>query len=489
MLYVIHNGNKLTTSFLDKLKDEEDVRVVVNYPVNVSSFTRLMQYIEIITPFYFFSKKSFDANLLLILRNITRNDNVLLFDLCELRYVSTIYKICNSIQIFIWLWNPINSMIKSSVKKYIYVLLLKGYTKVFSFDRNDSNKFKFEFYEQVYNYEYNENKTIGGANMEYVKLGNTGMEVSKLCLGCMGFGEPERGREKWSIGETESREVIKKALESGINFFDTANLYSSGSSEEIVGKALKDFANRDEIVLASKLYFPMFDGPNAKGLSRKSIFAEIDHSLKRLQTDYLDLYIIHRWDYGTPIEETMEALHDLVKMGKVRYIGASSMHAWQFAKAQFIAEKNGWTKFVSMQNLYNLLYREEEREMIPLLQDQKVAMTPWSPLAGGRLTRDIGAITARASQAVQADLPAYIVASDNEVISRVHKLADERGITRGQVATAWMLSKDYVTAPLIGATKVKYLDDALGAFEVALSAEEIKYLEEAYVPRNITGYR
>ena len=325
--------------------------------------------------------------------------------------------------------------------------------------------------------------------MEYVKLGNTGMEVSKLCLGCMGFGEPERGREKWSIGEAESREVIKKALDSGINFFDTANLYSAGSSEEIVGKALKDFANFDEIVLASKLYFPRFDGPYAKGLSRKSIFAEIDHSLKRLQTDYLDLYIIHRWDYGTPIEETMEALHDLVKMGKVRYIGASSMHAWQFAKAQFIAEKNGWTKFVSMQNLYNLLYREEEREMIPLLQDQNVAMTPWSPLAGGRLTRDIGAITARASQAVQADLPAYIVASDNEVISRVHKLADERGITRGQVATAWMLSKDYVTAPLIGATKVNYLDDALGAFEVALSAEEIKYLEEAYVPRNITGYR
>lgn len=324
--------------------------------------------------------------------------------------------------------------------------------------------------------------------MEYVKLGNTGMDVSKLCLGCMGFGEPNRGREKWSLDEAESREILKKSLDLGINFFDTANLYSSGSSEEIVGRALKDFANRDEIVLASKLYFPMFEGPNAKGLSRKAIFTEIEHTLRRLQSDYLDLYIIHRWDYDTPIEETMEALHDLVKSGKVRYIGASSMHAWQFAKAQFIAEKNGWTKFVSMQNLYNLLYREEEREMIPLLTDQKIAMTPWSPLAQGRLTRDKDAVTARSKQAA-VEAPQHIIHSDNEVISRVHQLAEERGISRGQIALAWVLSKDYVTAPLVGATKIKYLEDAVGALEVKLSSTDSAYLEEAYITREITGYK
>lgn len=234
--------------------------------------------------------------------------------------------------------------------------------------------------------------------MKYVKLGNTGLEVSKLCLGCMGFGEPGRGREQWSLGEEHSREIIKRALELGINFFDTANYYSLGSSEEILGKALKDFAKREEVVIASKLYFPMHDGPNSKGLSRKNIFTEINKTLERLQTDYLDLYIIHRWDYNTPIEETMEALDDLVKMGKVRYIGASSMHAWQFAKANYIAEKHGWSKFVSMQDLYNLLYREEEREMIPFLKDQKIAMTPWSPLAQGRLTRNLGEVTDRSKQ-------------------------------------------------------------------------------------------
>lgn len=324
--------------------------------------------------------------------------------------------------------------------------------------------------------------------MEYVKLGNTGMDVSKLCLGCMGFGEPNRGREKWSLDEAESREILKKSLDLGINFFDTANLYSSGSSEEIVGRALKDFANRDEIVLASKLYFPMYEGPNAKGLSRKAIFTEIEHTLRRLQTEYLDLYIIHRWDYETPIEETMEALHDLVKSGKVRYIGASSMHAWQFAKAQFIAEKNDWTKFVSIQNLYNLLYREEEREMIPLLTDRKVAMTPWSPLAQGRLTRDKGAVTSRSKQTV-VEAPKHIIHSDNEIISRVHQLADDRGISRGQVALAWVLSKDYVTSPLVGATKVKYLEDAVGALEVKLNPTDIAYLEEAYITREIIGYK
>ena len=324
--------------------------------------------------------------------------------------------------------------------------------------------------------------------MEYVKLGNTGLDVSKLCLGCMGFGEPNRGREKWSLDESASRAVIKKSLELGINFFDTANLYSSGSSEEILGRALKDFANRDEIVLASKLYFPMFEGPNAKGLSRKSIFAEIEHTLQRLQTDYLDLYIIHRWDYSTPIEETMEALHDLVKTGKVRYIGASSMHAWQFAKAQFVAEKHGWTKFVSMQNLYNLLYREEEREMIGLLKDQKIAMTPWSPLAQGRLTRDKDAVTAR-SQQTDTDFPQHILQSDNEIITRVHQIADERGVSRGQIALAWVLDKGYVTSPLIGATKIKYIEDAIGALDVRLSSAEIDYLEAPYITREIRGYK
>lgn len=324
--------------------------------------------------------------------------------------------------------------------------------------------------------------------MDYIKLGNTGLDVSRLALGCTGFGNPTQGREKWSLDENESRNIIKSALDSGINFFDTANMYSDGSSEEILGKALKDFARRDEVVLASKVYFPMFDGPNAKGLSRKSIFTEIDRSLERLQTDYLDLFIIHRWDYTTPIEETMEALHDLVKMGKVRYIGASSMHAWQFAKAQFTAEKHGWTKFVSMQNLYNLLYREEEREMIALLEDQNVAMTPWSPLAQGRLTRDLDAVTARSRQSSQAKSPEYLIKADREIISRVHGLAEEKNVSRAQVAMAWSLSKDYVTSPLVGATKLKYLEDAVGALDVTLSNEEILYLEEPYLPRDISGY-
>lgn len=325
--------------------------------------------------------------------------------------------------------------------------------------------------------------------MDYIKLGNTGLDVSRLALGCMGFGNPTQGREKWSLDENESRNIIKSALDSGINFFDTANMYSDGSSEEILGKALKDFARRDEVVLASKVYFPMFDGPNAKGLSRKSIFTEIDRSLERLQTDYLDLFIIHRWDYTTPIEETMEALHDLVKMGKVRYIGASSMHAWQFAKAQFTAEKHGWTKFVSMQNLYNLLYREEEREMIALLEDQNVAMTPWSPLAQGRLTRDLDAVTARSRQSSQAKSPEYLIKADREIISRVHGLAEEKNVSRAQVAMAWSLSKDYVTSPLVGATKLKYLEDAVGALDVTLSNEEILHLEEPYLPRDISGYK
>ncbi|MHC1681442.1 MAG: aldo/keto reductase [Clostridiaceae bacterium] len=326
--------------------------------------------------------------------------------------------------------------------------------------------------------------------MEYVKLGNTGLEVSRLCLGCMGFGEPGRGREKWSLDEEQSREIIKRALELGINFFDTANYYSLGSSEEILGRALKDFAKREEVVIASKLYFPMHEGPNAKGLSRKNIFTEFDKTLERLQTDYLDLYIIHRWDYNTPIEETMEALNDLVKMGKVRYIGASSMHAWQLAKANYIAEKNGWEKFVSMQDLYNLLYREEEREMVLLLKNEKIAMTPWSPLAQGRLTRDLGEVTERSKQESLSKLQEqYEIDADNEIIKRCHEIAEKKRISRGQVAMAWVLSKDYVTSPLVGATKIKYLEDAVGALEVNLTLEEIAYLESPYVPHKIVGYR
>ena len=323
--------------------------------------------------------------------------------------------------------------------------------------------------------------------MEYLKFGHTGLKVSRLALGCMSFGEPERGRETWSIGEQESSLVIKHALKQGINFFDTANLYSQGSSEEILGRALKKYAKRHDIVLASKVYFPMFTGPNAKGLSRKSIFREIDASLKRLQTDYLDLYIIHRWDYDTPIEETMEALHDLVKAGKVRYIGASSMHAWQFQKAQFTAEKNGWTKFVSMQNLYNLLYREEEREMIGLLQDQKVAMTPWSPLASGRLTRDPDTVGRRGLQG--QDDPDYVQEADRKIILRVGELAEKYQVTRSQIAAAWVLSKSFVTAPIIGASKTKYIDDAVAALDIHLTTDDIVYLEEPYLTRPIKYFR
>ena len=325
--------------------------------------------------------------------------------------------------------------------------------------------------------------------MKYVKLGNTGLEVSRLCLGCMSFGEPTRGIAPWSLDEEKSREIIKRALELGINFFDTANVYSDGTSEEILGRALKDYAKREEVVIASKVYFPMYDGPNAKGLSRKAIFREIDETLRRLQTDYLDLYIIHRLDRSTPIEETMKALHDLVQMGKVRYIGASSMYAWEFAKCQYIAEKNGWTKFVSMQDLYNLLYREEEREMLPLCIDQKVAITPWSPLAKGRLTREIGTQTDRSKNDVIANtfFPLEL-ASDQEIIKRVAKVASDKGVSKAQVSLAWLLSKNYVTSPIIGSTKVSHLEEAVQSLEVTLTKEEIDYLEAPYTPHQIVGY-
>ena len=324
--------------------------------------------------------------------------------------------------------------------------------------------------------------------MDYVKFGNTGLDVSPLCLGTMGFGDPNSGFHEWVLEEDDSREVIKKALDLGINFFDTANVYSYGASEEIVGRALNDFAPRDEIVVATKLYSKMKQRPNSGGLSRKAIFYQVEQSLKRLQMDYIDLYIIHRWDYHTPIEETMKALHDLVVSGKVRYIGASAMYAWQFAKAQAVAEKNGWTKFVSMQNHLNLLYREEEREMMPLCADQKIAVTPYSPLAAGRLTRDWGAETKRyvtdktANQKYDKTME-----QDREIVVRVAQIADKHQSKRAQIALAWLLQKEQVVAPIIGATKESHLLDALPALDLKLTAEEIAYLEEPYLPHAVVG--
>ncbi|MGH1769926.1 aldo/keto reductase [Enterococcus casseliflavus] len=324
--------------------------------------------------------------------------------------------------------------------------------------------------------------------MDYVKFGNTGLDVSPLCLGTMGFGDPNSGFHEWVLEEDDSREVIKKALDLGINFFDTANVYSYGASEEIVGRALNDFAPRDEIVVATKLYSKMKQRPNSGGLSRKAIFYQVEQSLKRLQMDYIDLYIIHRWDYHTPIEETMKALHDLVVSGKVRYIGASAMYAWQFAKAQTVAEKNGWTKFVSMQNHLNLLYREEEREMMPLCADQKIAVTPYSPLAAGRLTRDWGAETKRyvtdktANQKYDKTME-----QDREIVARVAQIADKHQSKRAQIALAWLLQKEQVVAPIIGATKESHLLDALPALDLKLTAEEIAYLEEPYLPHAVVG--
>ncbi len=324
--------------------------------------------------------------------------------------------------------------------------------------------------------------------MDYVKFGNTGLDVSPLCLGTMGFGDPNSGFHEWVLEEDDSREVIKKALDLGINFFDTANVYSYGASEEIVGRALNDFAPRDEIVVATKLYSKMKQRPNSEGLSRKAIFYQVEQSLKRLQMDYIDLYMIHRWDYHTPIEETMKALHDLVVSGKVRYIGASAMYAWQFAKAQAVAEKNGWTKFVSMQNHLNLLYREEEREMMPLCADQKIAVTPYSPLAAGRLTRDWGAETKRyltdktANQKYDKTME-----QDREIVARVAQIADKHQSKRAQIALAWLLQKEQVVAPIIGATKESHLLDALPALDLKLTVEEIAYLEEPYLPHAVVG--
>jgi aryl-alcohol dehydrogenase-like predicted oxidoreductase len=326
--------------------------------------------------------------------------------------------------------------------------------------------------------------------MEYVKLGNTGMDVSRLCLGCMGFGVVERSFHKWVLDEEGSRPIIKKALEIGINFFDTANVYASGTSEEILGRALKDYANRDEIVLATKVHGRMHEGPNGAGLSRKAIMSEIDKSLKRLGTDYVDLYQIHRWDHNTPIEETMEALHDVVKAGKARYIGASAMYAWQFLKALQVAENNGWTRFVSMQNHLNLIYREEEREMLPLCKAEKIGVIPYSPLAGGRLTREPQETTHR-SETDQIAKQKYDSTADADrlIVDQVAAIAEKHGVPRVQIALAWLLQKQPVTAPIIGGTKISHLEDAAAALSIKLTPEEITSLEEPYVPHRIVGHQ
>ncbi|MGO2638428.1 MAG: aldo/keto reductase [Enterococcus viikkiensis] len=324
--------------------------------------------------------------------------------------------------------------------------------------------------------------------MDYVKFGNTGMEVSQLCLGTMGFGDPNSGFHEWVLEEAESIPVIKRAIDVGINFFDTANIYSYGASEKILGKALKEYAKREEIVVATKAYMKMKQAPNSGGLSRKALFYQVEQSLKRLQMDYIDLYIIHRWDYNTPIEETMEALHELVKSGKVRYIGASAMYAWQFAKAQAVAEKYGWTKFVSMQNHLNLLYREEEREMLPLCEDQKIAVTPYSPLAAGRLTRDWTATTKRFLTDKTAQSKYDTTENqDRMIVERVAEVAEKYQVTRAQVSLAWLLQKKQVVAPIIGATKESHLIDALPALELKLTKEEVHYLEEIYQPHRVVG--
>lgn len=326
--------------------------------------------------------------------------------------------------------------------------------------------------------------------MEYIKLGNTGLDVSPLCLGAMGFGSPTNWIHNWILEEEESRPVIKKALDLGINFFDTANIYSLGRSEEVLGKAIRDFGKREELVVATKLYMPMKKAPNSGGLSRKEIFFQVEESLKRLGMDYIDLYIIHRWDYQTPIEETMEALHDLVKAGKVRYLGASAMYTWQFAKAQFIAEKHGWTKFVSMQNHLNLLYREEEREMIPFCEDQKIAITPYSPLASGRLTRDWTGDTKR-SLTDETSKKKYDKTMDQDrvIVERVAQVAEELDVKRAQVALAWLMQKEVVTVPIIGATKESHLLNALPAIDVTLTPEQVSFLEEPYLPHQVVGAR
>jgi aryl-alcohol dehydrogenase-like predicted oxidoreductase len=327
--------------------------------------------------------------------------------------------------------------------------------------------------------------------MDYVRLGRSGLKVSRICLGCMSYGVPDRGPHPWTLDEAQSRPFIRRAVELGINFFDTANVYSDGTSEEILGRAIREFVPRDEVVIATKVHGKMRGDPNGRGLSRKAILTEIDHSLRRLGTDYVDLYQIHRLDHETPIEETLEALHDVVRAGKARYIGASSMYAWQFCKALYLADLHGWTRFVSMQDHYNLLYREEEREMMGLCQEEGVGMIPWSPLARGRLARpweQKGDTERAGSDEFGKTLYLKTEEADRKVVDQVGAIADARGIPRAQVALAWMLSKPLVTSPIVGATKMRHLDDAVAALGVTLSAQEVAALEEPYVPHPVLGF-
>ena len=327
--------------------------------------------------------------------------------------------------------------------------------------------------------------------MDTTTLGRTGLKISRLCLGCMTYGEPARGNHEWTLPEAESRPFIARALEAGINFFDTANVYSAGSSEEILGRAIRDMVPRDQVVIATKVHGPMRKDPNGAGLSRKAILTEIDNSLKRLGTDYVDLYQIHRYDPTTPIEETLEALHDVVRAGKARYIGASSMHAWQFTKSLYLARLHGWTRFVSMQNHYNLLYREEEREMLPLCLEEGIGVIPWSPLARGRLAREYTEQPpTKRAETDQFGKTLYKGQenADHAIISATGKVAAARGVPRAQVALAWLLSRPAISAPIIGASKPQHLDDAIAALSIKLTADEIKALESSYHPRAIAGF-
>jgi aryl-alcohol dehydrogenase-like predicted oxidoreductase len=323
--------------------------------------------------------------------------------------------------------------------------------------------------------------------MRYEKLGSTGLEVSAVTLGCMSWGDKSAGGHPWVLDEESARSIIKDALEAGITFFDTANVYSAGTSEEFTGRALRDFAAREDVVLATKVHGRMRPGPNGAGLSRKAIMQEVDASLARLGTDYVDLYQIHRWDPATPIEETMEALHDVVKAGKARYIGASSMYAWQFAKAQHVADLHGWTRFVSMQDHYNLIYREEEREMLPLCADQGVGVIPWSPLARGRLTRDWDTGTAR-TETDEFGASLYRD-EDRVVVDKVAAVAERRGVSRAQVALAWLMAQPAVTSPIVGVTKPQHLTDAVAAVDLELTPDEVAALGADYQPHAIAGHR
>jgi len=326
--------------------------------------------------------------------------------------------------------------------------------------------------------------------MQYINLGKTGLKVSRICLGCMSYGDPSDQNRTWVLRDEDSRPFFKQALEAGVNFFDTANVYSNGVSEEITGRALKDFAKRDEIVLATKVHGQMRADVNGRGLSRKAILTEIDHSLKRLQTDYVDLYQIHRWDYETPVEETLEALNDVVRAGKARYIGASSMYAWQFMQTLAIQKANGWARFVSMQDHYNLIYREEEREMLPLCRDQGIGVIPWSPLARGRLARPADADATPRSDSDRFGRLLYKrnEEADRAIIDRLGEIAAKRNLARATIALAWMLSKPAITSPIVGATKPEHLKDAIAAVEVSLSSEEISGLEEHYLPHSVAGF-